>query len=124
MVSLDRVDSNLLVNSQELAKSQDLLFRSPQIQELPLMLKLRGSATPVDERDAMKYGFIYLPYFKQGHDLAHCYKYDKDGKIDLIRTFRSHQRLLTGAIEKLDAIIGVLEDYPDARLELRGDTYD
>ena len=77
----------------------------------------------LDERDVIKHGLISLPYYKQGDDLFDCFKYNKNDELDIIKTFREHQRLLTLAIEQIDDIIGVIEDYPDARLDLEADTH-
>jgi hypothetical protein len=75
-----------------------------------------------DEFDVIKRGNVYLTYYKQGEDLFQCREENPDGSWDVTKTFRNHQSLLLGSVEHYEEILEVLDQFPDARLNINADS--
>jgi hypothetical protein len=64
---------------------------------------------------------IWLPYFKQGDDLAACLAKDENNKVHAKKTLDNHIALLEMAIKQLKDINDIIPLIND--IELTGDTH-
>ena len=68
------------------------------------------------------YAEINLSYFKQGYDLRDCIKKTPNGEILVIESLKNHQKLITSAIDQLGGIIEIISKYPQADINIDGDS--
>ena len=66
---------------------------------------------------------IWLGYFKQGDDLHQNMVNDANGTMDVVSTLQNHQQQMQHVTKHLAEIANVIKSYPDAYIDLYGDTH-